>query len=97
MARKADGGGAGTISVVGGATATAGIQATRSSVVNSVTTGALSNGSAGPAFIFFSNTLISGNATALSAVGGGNLVSYKNNSVDGNFAPGAFTSTVVPE
>jgi hypothetical protein len=61
------------------------------------TTGALSNGTAGQAFILFSNTLIAGNGTGLSSVGGGNLQSYKNNSVDGNFVAGAFTGTIVPE
>ena len=86
------------VSAIGGATQTAGIQITRSSIVNNVTTGALSNGSAGQKpFILFANTLISGNGTGLSSVGGGNLVSYQNNSFDGNLVPGAFTSTLVPE
>jgi hypothetical protein len=65
--------------------------------VNNVTNGAQSNGSAGQAFILASNTLISANGTGLSSVGGGNLETYKNNSVNGNFADEAFTSTLTPE
>ena len=42
--------------------------------------GMLSNGTAGAAGIFSSNNLITGNGTGLSSVGGGNLVTYKNNS-----------------
>lgn len=106
---KADGGGAGTIvasvsdsmfagngtgvTSVGGAGG-AGVQVTRSSIVSN-STGAQSTGATG--FILFSNTLISGNGTGLSSVTGGNLESYKNNSFDGNFTQGAFTSTLVPE
>jgi hypothetical protein len=108
---KADGGGAGSIqstvsdslivgngtglSAVGGASAV--ILLTRSSVVNNVTTGLLSDGTAGQAFIISSNTMIGGNGTALSSVGGGSLLTYQNNGVDGNFAAGAFTGTLVPE
>jgi len=106
---KADGAGAGLIvanvfdsfiagngtgvSSVGG-TGGAGVQVTRSSIVNNAT-GAESTGAS--AFILFSNTLISGNVTGLSSVTGGNLQSYKNNSFDGNFTAGAFTSTIIPE
>jgi hypothetical protein len=79
----------------GGPAIAATIQVTRSSVVHSTTTGAQSNGNS--AFIFVSNTLMSGNATALSASGGGSLQTYKNNSIDGNFAPGAFTGSLIPE
>jgi hypothetical protein len=82
------------VSAVGGASAGVGIQITRSSIVNNVTNGAQSNGSAGSAQIFFSNDLISGNGTALSSVGGGGLVSYKNNSVEANFNVGAFTVSI---
>jgi hypothetical protein len=85
------------LSAVGGASATAVILLTRSSVVNNVTTGLVSDGTAGQAFIFSSNTMIGGNGTALSSVGGGNLSTYKNNSVDGNFVAGAFTGTLTPE
>jgi hypothetical protein len=85
------------VSAIGGAATSLGIQVTRSSVVNNVTTGALSDGSAGAAFIFSSNNLITGNGTSLSSVGGGNLLSYKNNSVDGNFVSGAFTGPLAPE
>jgi hypothetical protein len=81
----------------GGPAAAVAIQVTRSSVVNSVTTGMLSAGAAGPAFIFVSNTLMTGNATALSATGGGNLLTYKNNSIDANPVAGAFSGTVNPE
>ena len=56
-----------------------------------MTTGLLSNGTAGAAVIFSSNNLITGNGTGLSSVGGGNLLTYKNNSTDGNLAAGAFT------
>jgi hypothetical protein len=81
------------LSSIGGAGG-AGVQVTRSSITNNVT-GAQST--AATAFILFSNTLIAGNATGLSSVAGGNLLSYKNNSFDGNFVPGAFTGTLVPE
>jgi hypothetical protein len=74
-----------------------GIQVTRSSVVSNATTGAVSNGSGGTAFVIFSNSLISGNGTGLSSVGGGNVVTYKNNAVNGNFTDGAFTSAFNPE
>jgi hypothetical protein len=62
--------------------------------VNS-TIGAQATGAAG--FFFSSNNLITGNGTGLSSAGGGNLLTYKNNSVDGNFANGAFTGTLIPE
>jgi hypothetical protein len=79
----------------GGPALAATIQVTRSSVVHSISTGVASNGAG--AFIFVSNTLMSGNATALSATGAGKLQTYKNNSIDANFAPGAFTGSLVPE
>jgi len=85
------------VSAVGGPSVTAGIQITRSSVVNSVTTGVLSNASAGPALVLVSNTLVSGNGTGLSSAGGGGILTYKNNSVNGNIADGAFTGTLTPE
>jgi hypothetical protein len=106
---KADGSGAGAIivaasdslftgngtavSAVGGAGG-AGIQITRSTIANS-TTGLEAN--AATAFIFSSFNLITGNATGLSAISGGNLLSYKNNSVDGNFTTGVFTGALIPE
>jgi hypothetical protein len=109
---KADGGGAGPIqstvsdslisgngtglSAVGGAGAAV-ILLTRSTVANSVTNGLRSEGAAGQAFIITSNTMIGGNGTALSSIGGGNLLTYKNNAVDGNFAVGAFTGEILPE
>jgi hypothetical protein len=80
----------------GGPASAATIQLTRSTVVHN-TTGALSNGTAGPSFIFVSNTLMSGNTTAVSATGTGSLQTYKNNSIDANFAPGAFTGNLAPE
>ena len=84
------------VTAVGGASATAGIQVTRSTIVsNSI--GMLSNGSAGAAGVFSSNNLITGNGTGVSSVGGGNLLTYKNNSTDGNLAAGAFTGSIVPE
>ena len=85
------------VTAVGGAAATAGMQITRSEVVSNSTAGLLSNGTAGPAGIFSSNNLITGNGTGLSSVGGGLLLTYKNNSTDGNFAAGAFTAPIVPE
>jgi hypothetical protein len=85
------------VTAVGGPSAGVTVQITRSSVVNNATTGALSNGSAGSASVLLSNTLITGNGTGLSSVGGGNLLSYKNNSANGNIADGAFTGTIVPE
>jgi hypothetical protein len=85
------------VTAVGGRSATAGIQLTRSSIVNNTTTGLLSNGTAGQAVILSSNNLITGNGTGLSSVGGGNIQTYKNN-VDGNFnASGAFTGAIIPE
>ena len=78
---------------IGGASAGVGIQVTRTSIVNNATNGAQSNGSSGFAQILFSNNVISGNGTGLSSVGGGALVSYKNNSVEANFNLGAFTGT----
>lgn len=87
-------GGNGTALLAAGGPAVAVIQVNRSTVVNSVTTGALSNGTAGQAFILISNTLMAANALALSATGTGNLISYQNNSIGGNFSDGAFTGTL---
>ena len=47
--------------------------------------------------LVFLNNLITGNGTGLSAISGGNLLTYKNNSVDGNFTTGAFTGALIPE
>jgi hypothetical protein len=85
------------VSGVGGPSAGVIVQITRSSVVNNVTAGAQSNGSGGSATIALSNTLVSGNGTGLSSVGGGSLLTYKNNSVNGNIADGAFSSALTPE
>jgi hypothetical protein len=86
------------VSVVGGPSINTDIQITRSSVANNVTTGLLADGSAGTATILSSETLISGNGTGLSSVGGGKLLTYKNNMVNGNVTgDGAFTGTIVPE
>src|SRR6266446_5863595 len=79
----------------GGPAPAATIQLTRSAVVHSTSVGAQSMGL--NAFVFVSNTLMSGNATAVQAVGAGFLKTYQNNAIDGNFAPGAFTGTIVPE
>jgi parallel beta helix pectate lyase-like protein len=79
----------------GGPAPAATIQLTRSTVVHSTSVGAQSMGL--NAFVFVSNTLMSGNATAVQAVGAGSLQSYQNNAIDANFAPGAFTGTIVPE
>jgi hypothetical protein len=79
----------------GGPAPAATIQLTRSTVVHSSSVGAQSMGL--NAFVFVSNTLMSGNAIAVQAVGAGFLKSYQNNAIDGNFAPGAFTGTIVPE
>ena len=81
---------------VGGPASTAGIQINRSSVSNN-STGLLSNGTSGGAAIFAANTLITGNGVALSSVGGGNLFTYKNNSIDGNFSVGSALSPITPE
>jgi hypothetical protein len=83
------------LQALGGPAPAATIQITRSSVVHSTTNGAAVSGANG--FIFVSNTLMSGNATALSATAGGTLLTYKNNSIDANFAPGAFTGQLIPE
>jgi hypothetical protein len=83
---------------VGGTQGGTAIHVTRSTVVNNTTAGMQSDGTAGPAFIFSSDTLISGNGTGLSSVGGGNLLSFKNNSVGGNIAnDGAFTIPLNPQ
>jgi hypothetical protein len=86
------------VSVVGGPSAFNGAQVTRSSVVNNITTGLLSNGTSGQASILASNTLVSGNGTGLSFLGGGNLFTYKNNSVNQNVvADGTFSSQITPQ
>jgi hypothetical protein len=85
------------VSAVGGPAANAVMQITRSSVVNNVTIGVLSNATAGPTAAFTSNTLISGNGTGVSSVAAGNSFTYKNNSVNGNVADGAFTNAIIPE
>jgi hypothetical protein len=83
------------MSAVSGATSTVGIRVTKSSIVNNVTTGALSDGSAGqPVAILFSDNLITGNSPGLSSVGGGFLFSHQNNSLVGNFPDGAFTGVL---
>jgi hypothetical protein len=83
------------IQASGGPAPGATVQVTRSSIVHSTTTGAQVTGANG--FIFMSNTLMSGNATALAASAGGTLLTYKNNSIDANFAAGAFTGQLIPE
>ena len=79
----------------GGPAPAATIQLTRSTVAHSSFVGAQSIGL--NAFVFVSNSLMSGNAIAVQAVGAGFLKSYQNNAIDANFAPGAFTGTIVPE
>jgi hypothetical protein len=83
----------------GGPAAAVAVQVTRSSIVNSVTTGAFSNGTFGQAFLFLSQTMMVGNTTALQSAGGanGNLLTYQNNAIDGNPAAGAFTGNVAPK
>jgi len=86
------------VSVVGGPSINTDIQVTRSSVDNNVTNGMMADGTAGPATILSSETLISGNGTGLSSVAGGKFFTYKNNIVNGNVtSDGAFTGTIVPE
>ena len=58
------------MSAVGGTAAIAGIQVTRSSIVNNLTTGA-GERDRWAGNIFSSNDLIAGNGTGLSSVGGG--------------------------
>jgi hypothetical protein len=83
----------GTALLAQGGGAGAAIQVNRSSVLSSVTTGAVSNGPT--AFILISNTLIAGNAVALSATGSGHLQTYQNNSLGGNISSdGSFTETL---
>jgi hypothetical protein len=83
------------MSAFSGATSTVGIRVTKSSIVNNLTTGALSDGSAGqPVAILFSDNLITGNSPGLSSVGGGFLFSHQNNSLVGNFPDGAFTGVL---
>jgi hypothetical protein len=85
------------VSAIGGPASNTVMQITRSSVANNVTIGLLSNATAGPTATFSSNALISGNGTGVSSVGGGLSFTYKNNSVNGNVADGAFTNQVTPE
>jgi hypothetical protein len=86
------------LSVVGGPSGSPGMVVTRSSVVNNTMTGTLADGAGGhPAGMIFSDNLIAGNATGLSSVSGGSIVTYQNNSVDGNTTNGAFTSVLTPE
>jgi hypothetical protein len=66
-----------------------------STTSNNGTNGIQSNGATSTVRV--SNTVITGNATGVTSVNGGALLSYKNNSVDGNAAPGAFTGILVPE
>jgi hypothetical protein len=83
------------LSAVSGAGSTVGIRVFKSSIVNNVTTGALSDGSAGqPVAILFSDDLITGNSPGLSSVGGGLLLTYQNNSFNGNFPDGTFTGVI---
>lgn len=91
------GNGTGVWSVGGPSATVTTIQITRSTIVSSVNTGAVADGTAGAAFILFSNTLFTSNKGGLSSIAGGNLMTYKNNSTDGNFPTGAFTGTLVPE
>ena len=82
----------------GGPSGTGAVHVTRSSIVNNFTNGAVANASAGkPATVLFSNTLVTGNGTGVSSVGGGGLATYKNNAVNGNVTDGAFTVTITPE
>jgi hypothetical protein len=81
-----------------GAAGSVGIRIARSSIVNNLTIGALSDGTAGqPVAILFSNNLITGNSPGLSSAGGGLLFSYQNNNLNGNFPDGAFTGTLAPQ
>ncbi|MEA2907868.1 MAG: hypothetical protein QOI12_5255 [Alphaproteobacteria bacterium] len=79
--------------VSGGATVQ--VMVDHSATSNNGTNGLQSNG--GTSTIRVSNTVITGNATGVTSVNSGALLTYKNNSVDGNGAPGAFTGTLVPE
>lgn len=80
----------------GGPSGGVSIQVTRSSVVNNVGTGIQADGSAN-AIALVSNTLISGNATGVAAAGGAGIATYRNNSVNGNTADGAFTTQITPQ
>jgi hypothetical protein len=84
---------------LGGSSAFTGMQVIRSSIVNNVTTGVLSDGTTGQSSLLLSNTLVSGNGTGLSHVGAnGNLFTYKSNSVNQNVgADGTFSSQITPE
>lgn len=84
------------VHAAGGPSGGVSIQVTRSSVVNNVSAGVLADGSAN-SIALLSNTLVSGNATGLSIAGGANIATYKNNSVNGNTADGAFTVQITPE
>jgi hypothetical protein len=48
-----------------------------------------------PTVVRVTRSTITANATGLSAVSSGSLISYGDNSIDGNTAPGAFTSTTL--
>ena len=58
----------------------------RANISNNVSTGVLASG-AGTTIRIYSST-IAGNATGVSAVGGGVLRSYKNNAINGNTSDG---------
>jgi hypothetical protein len=75
----------------GGPSGNAGIQVTRSSVVNNVTTGVRADG-AGASIVLLSKTMIAGNGLGVSAAGVGSVATYKNNQLNGNVSDGTFTA-----
>jgi hypothetical protein len=77
---------------------TVGIIMTRSLITGN-NTGLQSDQTAGgTAVILVANSTIGGNQTGLKPVASGQIISYKNNGIDGNFVSnGAFTSTITPE
>jgi hypothetical protein len=60
-------------------------------------TGSGVQASGSQAIVRISNTAVSNNPTGLSAVSGGSLLSFRNNSVGGNIVDGTSTGTVTPE
>jgi hypothetical protein len=81
------------LSAVNSATATFGIRVTRSSIVNNLTTGALSDVRWLASSNSFSDNLITGNSPGVSSVGGGLLFSYQNNGLNGDFPDEAFNKS----
>lgn len=85
--------GNGTGMLAAGSPTGVGVQVTRSSVVNNAT----GLNAIGTAFVFVSNSVVSGNTTGVTFTAPAQLQTYKNNAVDGNTTNGAFSGSIIPE